>query len=116
MLRLSGGKGPELARRWLAALMLAPGEEREAIVEGVEQRMAELYDPGLRAAGIDQDDAMPAHLHAETGGTVVRISAEPVQRTGYFEQVMRSYSRANGPKNPKRESSAKDGRRSRPAS
>lgn len=96
--------------------MLAPAEERESIVESVEQRMAELYDPGLRSAAIDPDDEMPAQLHAEAGGTVMHISTAPVQRPGYIEQVMRSYSAASEQKKPKRKSSAKDGRRSRPAS
>ena len=40
--------GPALARRWLAALLLAPESDREAIVESVEQRMA---TPGVRRAG-----------------------------------------------------------------
>ncbi|UYV13170.1 MAG: hypothetical protein NCW75_02520 [Phycisphaera sp.] len=35
--------GAELGRRWLACLMLAPESEREAIVESIERRMAELY-------------------------------------------------------------------------
>ena len=48
--------GPALARRWLAALLLAPESDREAIVESVEQRMATLYAErqpslGVRRAG-----------------------------------------------------------------
>jgi len=31
--------GPELARRWVAALLMAPAEERAAIVEAVEARI-----------------------------------------------------------------------------
>ncbi|MEZ6319340.1 MAG: hypothetical protein R3B49_11420 [Phycisphaerales bacterium] len=35
--------GPELARRWVAALLVAPEEEREAIVEAVEARIYQEY-------------------------------------------------------------------------
>jgi|GEM_PF-1666158 len=33
----------ELARRWVAALMLVPEDEREAMVEAIEQRIVETY-------------------------------------------------------------------------
>lgn len=37
--------GPELARRWLAALTLVPGEQREAVVAAVERQIvAEFVD------------------------------------------------------------------------
>lgn len=35
--------GPELARRWLGALLMVDPAEREAMVEAVEVRVAELY-------------------------------------------------------------------------
>jgi len=35
--------GPDLVRRWVAALLIAPPEDREAIVRGVEERVSELY-------------------------------------------------------------------------
>jgi len=35
----------DLARRWLAALLLAPEDEREDIVASVEARMHHLYPP-----------------------------------------------------------------------
>jgi len=35
--------GPELARRWVAALMLVPDSEREAVVQAVEQQIASEY-------------------------------------------------------------------------
>jgi len=37
--------GPDLVRRWVAALLAAQETEREAIVESVERRIAELYPP-----------------------------------------------------------------------
>lgn len=35
--------GPELARRWLAALMLVPAEQRGAVVEAVERQIADEF-------------------------------------------------------------------------
>ena len=35
--------GPELSRRWLAALMLVPRDQREAVVASVEQRVVEEF-------------------------------------------------------------------------
>ncbi len=42
---MEGAGGVELARRWLAALYLAPAHERPAIVEAIESRMVSLYPP-----------------------------------------------------------------------
>ncbi len=38
--------GPELARRWVAALMLVPEADRESVVEAVERRIVEEYAGG----------------------------------------------------------------------
>ena len=38
--------GPELARRWVAALTLVPEAERESVVESVERRIVEEYACG----------------------------------------------------------------------
>ena len=35
--------GPELARRWLAALTLVPREERDAVVSAVERQILEEF-------------------------------------------------------------------------
>ncbi len=35
--------GPDLVRRWVAALLSVPEAERETIVESVEGRIAEVY-------------------------------------------------------------------------
>ncbi|MFT5423966.1 MAG: hypothetical protein ACI89L_001758 [Phycisphaerales bacterium] len=41
--------GPELARRWVAALTLVPEHEREAVVQAVEQQItAEYADRGTQ--------------------------------------------------------------------
>ncbi|USO00305.1 MAG: hypothetical protein H6810_06510 [Phycisphaeraceae bacterium] len=38
--------GPELARRWLAALLLVPESEREAVVDAVERQIVGEYASG----------------------------------------------------------------------
>ncbi len=56
LVELMRAMGPELGRRWLAALTLVPEDEREAVVEAVEaQIVAEFGDdaPGFPGA----DDA-----------------------------------------------------------
>lgn len=54
LLELLRPAGAELARRWLAALLMAPREEREAIVQAIELRMLETYQNDA------EDDDRPA--------------------------------------------------------
>lgn len=70
--------GPELARRWLAALLLAPVEEREAIVRSVEERMVGLYAEG------------------GSRGSPLSLHTPPVAREGHTEQTVRTYERVEG--------------------
>lgn len=79
--------GPELARRWLAALVLAPVEERPAIVESVERRMAEMYAPEHAA------NARPkgAEREPEERPRQVRVVLPPRDRGGHTEQIIRTY-------------------------
>lgn len=72
--------GADLARRWLAALLVAPPEERPAIVEAIERRIVEVY-----ANSTSTPDRM---LH---------VAEPPVQREGYVEQVIRSYAQPQRP-------------------
>ena len=37
--------GPELARRWVAALMLVPEDQREGVVASVERSIVQEYGP-----------------------------------------------------------------------
>ncbi|MEO1008198.1 MAG: hypothetical protein AAFX79_06505 [Planctomycetota bacterium] len=75
--------GSELARRWLACLLIAPERERAGIVEAIEQRMAATYgaaaEPGAPedAAG---DEAREMH-----------VAHPPQQKDGYVEQVITTY-------------------------
>jgi hypothetical protein len=45
--------GPELARRWLTALLLVPEHERESVVEAVERQIVREFADG--EAGGDGD-------------------------------------------------------------
>lgn len=80
LLRLSGGSGAELVRRWVAALLNVPEEERGAVVEAVEARLAEEYDLP-RLFGSAQPDEEP----------LLHISEEARQRDGYTEVLVHSY-------------------------
>ncbi len=43
MIELLKPLGPEQARRWVALLVLVPADERAALIESVEKRIAEVY-------------------------------------------------------------------------
>lgn len=76
--------GPELARRWLAALMLVDRGEREAMVSMIERQIAELY-AGAASAGEGagrSTTSEPKSLH---------VVHPPVQRDGHTEQVFMTY-------------------------
>jgi hypothetical protein len=73
--------GVELARRWVAALLLAPPGEREGVVAAVEEQMARLYtEAGERAA--EGADARADEL---------RVAYPPQQRDGFVEQAFTTY-------------------------
>ncbi len=65
--------GPDLARRLVAALLLAPVEEREGIVEAIEARMVELF------------------VESEKPAREIDVLESEAQREGYVEQVFRTY-------------------------
>ncbi|MCC6660009.1 MAG: hypothetical protein IT437_03895 [Phycisphaerales bacterium] len=73
--------GPDLARRWLAALLLVRPQDRGALVAEVERRVTALYDDpfGPGAAGLHV-----VHPPRQGGGYVERIettyTAGPVSR------------------------------------
>lgn len=89
---------PDLARRWLAALLIVPAGERIGVVEAVERSIVREYGGaggtvgvGARLeeshgplAGIDRSDD-------ETEARRVRVAGQPVQREGYVEQVFTEY-------------------------
>jgi hypothetical protein len=78
--------GPDLARRWVAALLAVARDDRAALVEEIERRVAARYG----------DDAL-RELHVRTG---------PVQRDGYIEEIETTYAPAapakKAPRQPRR--------------
>lgn len=82
---------PELARRWLAALLIVPDNERESVVSAIEQRVSELYP--LHApenSTIDADEAR-AGISGQRDPRQVRVVSPPAQRAGFVEQIIRTY-------------------------
>ncbi len=77
--------GADLARRWVAALFLAPETEREEIVASVERRLVGLYAKEDAEAGEREGGDSPQVLH---------LAEPPIQREGYVEQTIRTYERA----------------------
>jgi len=71
--------GPDLARRWLAALLLVPRDDRLSVVESVEQRIASMFEHDAPAESADDDE--------------IDIVFPPVQRKGYVEQTHKTYAR-----------------------
>lgn len=63
---------PDLARRWLAALLVVPVPDRAALVEAIERRIADTYP----------------RPHEDREITVV---FPPQQRDGYVEQIEKTY-------------------------
>lgn len=76
--------GPDLARRLVAALLLAPVDEREAIVDSIEAKMVELYSANSET--LDE----PVDAHADEPRMMNVIDA-PVQKQGYVEQKIHTY-------------------------
>ncbi len=82
--------GPELARRWLAALLSVPRDERQAVVEMIEKRVVELYSRGGESTASHSETGVP------TPGTL-NVMHPPVQRDGYVEQTIVTYERRSSP-------------------
>jgi hypothetical protein len=100
--------GPELARRWMAALTLAPEDERPAIVDAVERRMVELYRSGEGRSPADDDQA------GEAGASrLLHVKGEPVQREGYVEETETTYEVTEGRPRPKKSKSGEESRKRR---
>ncbi|MCC6427411.1 MAG: hypothetical protein IT435_11390 [Phycisphaerales bacterium] len=64
--------GPELVRRWVAALLLVHREDREAVVKAVEQRLSKLYPL----------DAMDRRAGEPVGDAAAGIEVKPTARGG----------------------------------
>lgn len=74
--------GPELGRRWLAALMLVDAAEREGVVAEIERTFAARYPRGPRGAETDGSRLSVTMVHP------------PQRRAGYIEQKETTYEAA----------------------
>ena len=88
LIELLRASGPELGRRWLAALLVIPEAERPGVVRAVERRVAEEF--GRRGAQGEDE-------------TLLDVAEPPVQRDGYVEQVIRTYARQEKDRNEEEE-------------
>ncbi len=99
--------GTDLARRWVAALMLAPESDRPAIVAEVERRLVTIYaEPLVQHEDADGSD----EAEAADAGPVVHVVSPPVQKAGYIEQVERAYAAETPGKAKARKRAADDAR------
>lgn len=73
--------GPDLARRWLAALLLVDREDRPELVAEMERRVVARYAPVARRE----------RRAAPDGEGEIHVVNPPVQREGYVEQVITTY-------------------------
>lgn len=72
---------PDLARRWVAALLLVPESDRAAVVNAVELRIVTEYG-GVPMRLADAEDEPP----------MLHVASPPVAKDGHTEQIIRSYS------------------------
>lgn len=104
---------PDLARRWLSALLLVPEAEREAVVSSIERRIVELYTQDARSgqaasqpanppASAPNDEQDPDDPPPSPGpsGRRVEVVQPPQQRDGYVEQVITTYEVVEEPLKP----------------
>jgi len=83
--------GPDLARRWLAALLLVPREDRQSVVESVEDRITSMYASAapVTAAGVSSsEDDEPREID---------VVYPPVQHDGYVEEMRTTYAATDKP-------------------
>jgi hypothetical protein len=81
---------PELARRWVAALLLVPESERAAVVESIESRIVDTYARAGGPGGGPDGPARGAEAPATDEQEMV-VVYPPAQRDGHVEQVERVY-------------------------
>lgn len=67
---------PDLARRWLAALLIVPDAEREAVVAAVEKRIVDTY-AAPRGPQADELDRSPANDAPEQPEPRLRVVYPP---------------------------------------
>lgn len=75
---------PDLARRWLHALLRVPVDQREALVQAFEARV-------LAEFGVPAQPSAQAAMDAV--GDALRVHYPPEQREGYVEERIVEYAR-----------------------
>ena len=79
----------------MAALLLAPVDEREAIVSSIESKMVELYAPtnarSLSADAFDQPISGVPMAPPVEEPRMLNVIDPPVQREGFVEQRIHTY-------------------------
>lgn len=86
-MQLLRGTTPELARRWLAALLIVPPHEREALVDSMEQRVLQTYGDASELSEATSE-------HATSERATLNVVYPPLQRDGYVEQQIVEYAAA----------------------
>jgi len=113
LVELLRGQTPDLARRWLSALLIVPERERESVVSAVERGIVAEYPQTvesneritragareLRGDGASAGESTTASPTAQHGTTNAgepenaqfRVVYPPVQKQGYVESVEKSF-------------------------
>ncbi len=96
LVELLRGQTPDLARRWLSALLIVPERERESVVNAVERSVVAEYaqsseaDERVTRAGA-RDAQRESHTPGESESTQLRVVYPPTQKQGYVETVEKSF-------------------------
>lgn len=113
LVELLRGQTPDLARRWLSALLIVPERERESVVSAVERGIVAEYPQtvesneritragarelrGVDASAVEPATASPIDQHRATNegeqeNTQFRVVYPPVQKQGYVETMEKSF-------------------------
>lgn len=94
--------GPELARRWIAALLLVPPDERSEVVAAVEASIVKAYAPVAKSAprGSASHPRTPPPSDAPSADQRDQefiVVYPATQKAGYVEQIERTYGPAAAP-------------------
>lgn len=101
LVELLRGQTPDLARRWLSALLIVPERERESVVTAVERGIVAEYPQTVESderitRAVEPTATPPTDQHRATNegeheSTQFRVVYPPVQKQGYVETVEKSF-------------------------
>lgn len=103
---------PALARRWLAALLQVPEEERALLVARVEKAIVETYastSPASEAIRLPEAEITLPHIPPDEQAEerLIHVVHPPRAGEGHTEQIIRTYAQIE-PK-PSRKRAARNG-------